>query len=119
MLSKYELIASTLLIDLMLDHRGKDNAVHSRVLERRFGISGRVLRSIVRNLRLEEGHPICSCSKGYYYPETQNEIIDTFSSLRASTMSYSKLCEGLLFNKQVLNNIQIFGGCDNDELPID
>ena len=106
---KYLQISCTLLIDLMLNHKGKENAVHSCEYERRFNISGGVLRSIIRKIRLQEGYPICSCKKGYFYPETQEEIIDTISRLRSSTRSYLSLCDSLIFNRRNINDGSTFG----------
>ena len=112
---KYEILADVILIDLLLNHNGKNNAVHSRELERRYNISGRVLRSIIRDLRLTGKYPICSCSKGYFYPRTPYEVYETFSRLSASSKSYSILCYNLINNRQNISNAGIFGGFYNDE----
>ena len=60
---------------------GKENAVFSRELEKRFLISGRDVRRIVKSLR-EQGVPICSdCHCGYYYATNRDEINKTLRGL--------------------------------------
>lgn len=72
--------------DFLLDYlkkycRGKDNAEFSREIEKRFLISGRDIRRIVKSLR-EQGEPICSdCHHGYYYANNRDEINRTLRGL--------------------------------------
>lgn len=58
---------------LKKNHIGRGEAVHSRELERLFSLNGRTLRTIIHTLR-QEGHPICSSSRGYYYAGNQEEV---------------------------------------------
>ena len=117
MSGKYICISCNLLVDLILNHRGKHNAVHSRELERRYDISGRALRRIMKDLRETKKHPICSGSIGYFYPATQEEIIETVARLKSSNRSYENLCNCLLSHGQNLGDINIFGGINHDDLP--
>ena len=39
------------------------------------------LRKIINHLR-NEGEPICSCSKGYFYPSNNQELLDTCISIQ-------------------------------------
>ena len=103
------LLGYIVLYTLLLDHRGKENAVHSCKLERNLNISGRTLRKIIRYLRIDVRQPICSCSKGYYYPNTVEEIIETFSRIYASAGSCMTVCNSLIFRNPG-------GNCD-DGLP--
>lgn len=58
---------------LQKNNIGKNSAVHSRELELLFSLNGRTLRTIIHTLR-QEGHPICSSSRGYYYAGNQDEV---------------------------------------------
>ncbi len=77
------------------EHNGKDKAVHSRELERLFSIDSRSLQRVVQYLR-KQGHPICSSEAGYFYAETQQEIIETVRRMNALMRSISKTCNSLL-----------------------
>lgn len=65
---------------LKKNHVGKDSAIHSSDLEKRFGICGRTLRSYVNNLR-KCGAPICSDDKGYWYGKNTSEVNGTLKRL--------------------------------------
>ena len=61
--------------------RGKENAEFGREIGKRFLISGRDIRRIVKSLR-EKGEPICSdCHHGYYYAKSRDEINKTLRGL--------------------------------------
>ena len=61
--------------------RGKENAEFSREIGKRFLISDRDIRRIVKSLR-EKGEPICSdCHHGYYYAANRDEINKTLRGL--------------------------------------
>ena len=47
----------------------------------KFKLQGVRLRKIINHLR-NEGEPICSSSKGYYYPASNKEITDTCISIQ-------------------------------------
>ena len=54
-------------------HTGGERAVYSRELQRLFSIDGRGLRRKINSLR-QDGYPICSDERGYYYADNQDEI---------------------------------------------
>ena len=51
---------------LKKNHTGSEKAVFSEELERLFSMNGRTVRRLISSLR-QDGHPICSSRKGYYY----------------------------------------------------
>ena len=53
-------------------HTGGERAVYSHELQRLFSIDGRGLRRKINSLR-QDGYPICSDERGYYYADTQEE----------------------------------------------
>ena len=61
---------------LMMNHQGKDAAIHSKDLEMLFGICPRTLRYYVSNLR-KCGIPICSDDRGYWIGTNSQEINGT------------------------------------------
>ena len=65
---------------LKQNHTGKENAVFSKDLERRFSLSDRSLRRVISMLR-KEGCPICSGCSGYYLGSNQKEVAGTASWL--------------------------------------
>lgn len=82
---------------LQIYHVGKENAVHSKVLERKLGLNGRTIRRIISSLR-QEGFPICSDESGYYFADTQQEINKTVSRLNELVTKISNARTGLLFS---------------------
>lgn len=74
-------------------HRGREKAVCSNELERRFCLTGRSLRRRIASLR-QRGVPICSCSCGYYYPITLQDVNATMSWLN-ELVSCPVLCPRL------------------------
>lgn len=77
-------------------HKGKERAVFSCELERLFSLTGRSLRRIISSLR-QEGYPICSDCKGYYYAQTQEEVNSTVSRLNELVTGVSNSRTGLLY----------------------
>ncbi len=65
---------------LMTKHIGKDNAIHSKNLEKRFDICPRTVRTYVNNLR-KSGIPICSDDKGYWIAKNPKEANQTVKRL--------------------------------------
>ena len=76
-------------------HFGRANAVKSPVLEARFGISGRVLREAVNELRCN-GHPVCSDENGYYYASSEAELLATIRQLNSRISKIAKAKNGLV-----------------------
>lgn len=58
---------------LRKNHIGKENAIHSKELEKLFLLDGRNIRRKISALR-QDGFPICSDETGYYYADNQKEI---------------------------------------------
>ncbi len=83
---------------LKTNHTGQDKAVFSSELERLFSLNGRSVRRIISSLR-QDGYPICSSCKGYYYAKTQNEVNDTVSRLNELVTGVSNSRTGLLYAK--------------------
>ena len=63
-------------------------------LSEAFGISGLEVRRIVNAAR-SEGCPICSCHKGYYYSESNEEIEKTIASLENRMVAMKRAISGL------------------------
>lgn len=82
---------------LRKNHTGRENAVHSRELQRLFCLDGRTLRRKVHNLRAD-GVPICSDQDGYYYADTQAEINRTVGRLNTLVTKISNARTGLLYS---------------------
>ena len=78
-------------------HVGKENAVQSKQLEKKFGLTGRSLRRRIAQLR-QNGFPICSDSNGYFLAEAQNEINDTVAWLNKFVTGVSNSRTALLFS---------------------
>lgn len=53
---------------LRKNHIGKENAIHSKELEKLFLLDGRNIRRKISALR-QDGFPICSDETGYYYAD--------------------------------------------------
>mgnify|MGYP003664095300 CR=1 FL=1 len=65
---------------------GKSNAIAGSKIcsgfhnNTKFKLQGVRLRKIINHLR-NEGEPICSSSKGYFYPANNQELLDTCISI--------------------------------------
>ena len=81
---------------LKKNHTGGDRAVYSRELQRLFSIDGRSLRRRINSLR-QDGYPICSDARGYYYADSQEEINDTVCRLNQMVTKVSNARTGLLY----------------------
>lgn len=77
-------------------HTGKENAIHSKELQRIFATDGRDIRRKVSSLR-QDGVPICSDEDGYYYADNQQEINKTVCRLNSMVTGVSNARTGLLF----------------------
>ena len=77
-------------------HTGGERAVYSRELQRLFSIDGRGLRRKINSLR-QEGYPICSDERGYYYADSQDEINGTVCRLNQMVTKVSNARTGLLY----------------------
>ncbi len=70
------------------------SAIHSKTLERRYGISGAEIRSIIHQLR-KEGKPVCSGSNGYFMPEGLIEARHTINHLRSRANSILEIARSI------------------------
>lgn len=77
-------------------HTGGERAVYSRELQRLFSIDGRGLRRKINSLR-QDGYPICSDERGYYYADSQDEINGTVCRLNQMVTKVSNARTGLLY----------------------
>lgn len=77
-------------------HKGRENAVKSKELERLFNIDGRSVRRCIHTMR-KKGIPICSDSSvGYFYATTQDKINETIAWLNGIITKMSNAKSGLL-----------------------
>ena len=60
---------------------GVDNPIKSHQIEKILAVSGAVVRGAVSFLR-DNGHAVCSGSRGYYYDYTGKETKKTIAHLR-------------------------------------
>ena len=75
-------------------HCGEQYAAVSRELEKAFNIKGAELRALVNTLR-REGVPICSNANGYFYAETDAELLQTISHMSSRIAGISGAIRGL------------------------
>lgn len=78
-------------------HIGRENAIHSKELEKLFMLDGRNIRRKISALR-QDGFPICSDETGYYYADSQKEINTTVCRLNELVTKVSNARTGLLFS---------------------
>jgi len=76
-------------------HTGKEKAVSSAYLQNRFCISSRTVRRLVNQLR-NDGSPICSGDKGYYYAADREELIASIRQMTSRIKEISKARRGLI-----------------------
>ena len=81
---------------LACNHVGKDNAVHSKVLEKHFNISSRTVRRYIGFLR-KSGIPICSDDSGYWIGADSKEVNKTIKRLGDFVGEVNSARTGLAF----------------------
>ena len=73
--------------NILKDRYGKQNAITSGEIEKEIGITRFHLSGIVQTLRITHKVPVCAsksgAKKGYFLPETKEEIINTMSDIEA------------------------------------
>lgn len=89
---------------LRKNHIGKENAIHSKELEKLFLLDGRNIRRKISALR-QDGFPICSDETGYYYADNQKEINTTVCRLNELVTKVSNARTGLLFASILGENV--------------
>lgn len=92
---------------LRKNHIGKENAIHSKELEKLFLLDGRNIRRKISALR-QDGFPICSDETGYYYADNQKEINTTVYRLNELVTKVSNARTGLLFASILGENGRFF-----------
>lgn len=70
------------ILEILRDHRGKENAILGPVIETITKIEYDRVRAVISHLINQHGCLIASSSKGYFTPVTEKEILDTTRSLR-------------------------------------
>ena len=92
---------------LMMNHQGRDAAIHSKELEMLFGICTRTLRYYVSNLR-KCGVPICSDERGYWIGTNSQEISGTIKRFGGYISELGNVRAGLAYaNIQMKSRPQI------------
>ena len=89
-------------------HCGEQYAAVSRELEMAFGIKGAELRALINALR-RDGVPICSNEKGYFYAETDAELLQTIRHMSSRIAGISGAIRGL--KKRVYGLIPVRPPC--------
>ena len=69
-----------ILAFLNAKHVGKDKAIHSKKLEKKFDICPRTVRTYISNLR-KSGVPICSDETGYWIAKDPKEATSARTGL--------------------------------------
>lgn len=73
-------------------HSGRARSVNARQLTN-WG-NPRDIRFLVHNLRTA-GYPICSGQEGYFYAETESEVLECLSLLNSLRKGLEAACNGL------------------------
>lgn len=68
-------------------YRGRDNAVTGKQIAEWTGLEYDFIRSVISHLVNDHNYLIASNSKGYYVPETAEEIFEATKSLRRRGIS--------------------------------
>lgn len=85
------------IISFIKSNGTKEKPVTSAEIELALKTHGVTVRKEINKARCE-GHPICSCDKGYYYSEDKTDIVETIQGLMKRTMSVEKAINGLITN---------------------
>lgn len=70
-----------LLIFIREFHKGSENPVSNKELQRVFRLKEDEVRSCIRRLRIQ-GHPICCSESGYFYAQNREDILKTVLLLK-------------------------------------
>jgi transcriptional regulator of NAD metabolism len=76
------------------DHTA-DKPIYSYQLEEKYHVSGVVIRDAIHHMRTTENIPICSGSKGYFYPRDKAEVQRTINHLRSRAKRNREAAEGI------------------------
>ena len=83
------------VVDYIRNHGSIDEPVMNHEMAAHFMTSEANIRKLINQARCE-GHPICSCRKGYFYSTNKADIVETIHSLNSRTISVGKAISGLL-----------------------
>ena len=81
---------------LSCNHIGKANVVHSKAIEKHFGISSRTVRRYIGLLR-KSGIPVCSDDSGYWIGADSKEVNKTIKRLGDFVGEVNSARTGLAF----------------------
>lgn len=84
-----------LLARLKRYHAGAINAVSSKELEAAFAVSGKKIRDAVNALR-QDGEPVCSDKRGYFYAITEEEVNHSVRQLGNRIKQIARAQRGLM-----------------------
>ena len=87
-------ITDEFLTYLKNNHKGREKAIQSRSLEKKFQVNNRNIRNIVNALRCD-GNPICSDENGYYYAANKKEVLRSISQLDSRIDKIAEAKNGL------------------------
>lgn len=82
-------------INYIINHGSKEHPVTNAEIRSQLKLNETTVRHHINKARTE-GHPICSCDKGYYYSEDKTDILNTVQSLMHRTMAVDKAVNGML-----------------------
>tara|TARA_Y100000310_G_C20613348_1_gene779209 strand:+ start:8 stop:328 length:321 start_codon:yes stop_codon:yes gene_type:complete len=88
-----EYLRTLILIDIK--NHTADKPIYSYQLEERYHISGVTVRDAIHHMRSAENIPICSGSKGYYYPRDRTEVQHTINHLRSRANRNREAADGI------------------------
>ena len=91
-MKKHSLKGSILYI--IKSHK-KENAIKSKKLRETLGCDGRIIRTLIHELRVEDNIPICSGNNGYFYPDDISEARHSVNRLRSSARELYDAAEGI------------------------
>lgn len=85
------------IIEILLKnfHKGQENAVTNKQIQRLLGTNKSMIRKAIRRLRIE-GTPICFNENGYYYAESISDIKDTIIRLHCMQTGIQNVEMGLM-----------------------
>lgn len=82
------------LVDFLKDKDSEENAISAEDLGYLFNMTKRGIRSVVTLLR-QNGCPICSSNKGYWYGSTREDIEKTGRRLMSQVENMKKAVDGM------------------------
>lgn len=82
---------------IILEHRGKTNAIKSREIANKVGINEddthAKTREIIRDIKETDNLPVLACNKGYYLAETEEEFNEYIENLKNRIKGIEKMIQ--------------------------